>query len=148
MKVCNIESESIWHVIDDISGLGLEKISASYKDDTMNRSPSVLTIELLKRFYLQHDIQNLDYALASNFVKRVEKLLKDRGENIFYNSHFESRAELKAYLEQSLDDDIVMLQKYGVDRSGFEGIANMNFIQPAVIDSLYQDYQPKLLSIF
>ena len=77
-----------------------------------------------------------------------EKLLKDSGEQVFYNSHFESRGELKSYLEQSLDDDIVMLKRYGVNRSGFDGIAKMNFIQPAVIDALYQDYQPKLSSIF
>lgn len=148
LRVCDVESESIWQAIDDISGLELFNLFGNSGDDKANLSPSVLTIELVKRFYVQNSLININYALATNFVNQVGKLLKDNGEKVFYSSHFESRKQLKSYLEGSLDDDILMLKNYGINRSGFDSIAKMSFIQPPVIDSLYQDYQPKLASIY
>jgi len=139
IMVCDIENESLWQKIATQFRLDLSFISQVAADKKSNISPSVLTIELVRLFYVEKQINHVPYAVASKFVVHLEKLIQQRQITNPYNSHFESESQLTNFVKRSVDDDMHMLRAFNINRSGYEKINNMTFINKEFVNNIYQD---------
>lgn len=145
--VCNIDKENIWKTIENISGLKLAYLFEKKDKARHNTSPSVLTIELARRFYIEHDLKDLNYGLASHFVVAVERMIEQK-ESAMFNSYFESEKQLKGFVRQSIDDEFILRNLFDISLLELEQISNIRYLNASFVDDLYQQYKKNMIGAY
>lgn len=110
-----------------------------------NESVSSYTIEVLRRFYVEHGINELDYVKATNFMMRVEYAVNNRQLCVNRkNGFFSSDQQLLDLTSSYLKDDLYLAKNFKFSRNDL-GKNSLEYFDFSHADSVFDNLKPSLL---
>jgi hypothetical protein len=112
----------------------IDKFSVEKK---LNPGPTLLAIEIARRFFIDHKVGELLYPVAVGFLQRVDKELLLRNLVATATTPFESLSQVAKFLGGYIEDDAWLVRTYGFSRQDLSVLKDIEFIDVQLIDRHY-----------